>query len=78
MNNLLSYCWLVDAKIRASNKDLPVPTTYLVLSTYLKNVPLYKADMSTYLKIHYLYRIRNSDLCDCAKDKGRYVRLRRL
>ena len=24
MNNLLSYCWLVDAKIRASDKDLPV------------------------------------------------------
>ena len=25
MNNLLSYCGLVDAKIRASDKDLPVP-----------------------------------------------------
>jgi hypothetical protein len=24
MNNVLSYCGLVDAKIRASNKDLPV------------------------------------------------------
>ena len=24
MNNLLSYCELVDAKIRASDKDLPV------------------------------------------------------
>ena len=24
MNNLLSYCWLVDAKIRASDKNLPV------------------------------------------------------
>ena len=24
MNNLSSYCWLVDAKIRASGKDLPV------------------------------------------------------
>ena len=24
MNNLLSYCGLVDAKIRASEKDLPV------------------------------------------------------
>ena len=28
MNNLLSYCGLVDARIRASNKDLPVHTTY--------------------------------------------------
>ena len=26
MNNLLSYCGLIDAKIRASDKDLPVPT----------------------------------------------------
>ena len=24
MNNILSYCGLVDARIRASNKDLPV------------------------------------------------------
>ena len=27
MNNLLSYCGLVDAKIRASDKDLPVLLT---------------------------------------------------
>ena len=25
MNNLLSYCGLIDAKISASAKDLPVP-----------------------------------------------------
>ena len=25
MNNMSSYCGLVDAKIRASDKDLPVP-----------------------------------------------------
>ena len=24
MNNLLSYCWLVDSRISASDKDLPV------------------------------------------------------
>ena len=24
MNNLLSYCWLVDARINATEKDLPV------------------------------------------------------
>ena len=29
MNNLLSYCGLVDAKIRASDKDLPVLTTHI-------------------------------------------------
>ena len=28
MNNLLSYCGLVDAKIRASDKDLPVERIY--------------------------------------------------
>ena len=26
MDNLPSYCGLVDARIRASDKDLPVPT----------------------------------------------------
>ena len=31
MNNLSSYCGLVDAKIRASDKDLPVRRTYLLL-----------------------------------------------
>ena len=29
MNNLLSYCGLIDAKIRASDKDLPVYRTRL-------------------------------------------------
>jgi hypothetical protein len=29
MNNLSSYCGLVDAKIRASDKDLPVSWTLL-------------------------------------------------
>ena len=28
MNNLLSYCGLVDARIRASDKDLPVHTRF--------------------------------------------------
>ena len=29
MNNLLSYCGLVDAKIRATDKDLPVRSNVL-------------------------------------------------
>ena len=29
MSNQLSYCGLVDAKIRASDKDLPVPMYYV-------------------------------------------------
>ena len=28
MNNLSSYCGLIDGKIRASDQDLPVPTSY--------------------------------------------------
>jgi hypothetical protein len=33
MNNLSSYCGLVDAKIRASDKDLPVTTSEMIIST---------------------------------------------
>ena len=29
MNNLLSYCGLIDAKIRSSDKDLPVQPSYI-------------------------------------------------
>ena len=44
MNNLLSYCGLVNAKIRASDKDLPlmsldnleVRVSFTVLPTYLR------------------------------------------
>ena len=35
MNNLLSYCGLVDARISASEKDLPVPLTLLSPCTLL-------------------------------------------
>ena len=34
MNNLSSYCELVDARIKASDKDLPVLRTYLLKNTY--------------------------------------------
>ena len=36
MNNLSSYCGLVDAKIRASDKDLPVLLTTEVSTGCLK------------------------------------------
>ena len=42
MNNLLSHCGLVDAKIRASDKDLRVPVYALICSG--------KAFTSFYLK----------------------------
>ena len=35
MNNMSSYCGLVEAKIRASDKDLPVPATLMHHSSYL-------------------------------------------
>ena len=38
MNNLLSYCGLVDARIRASNKDLPVSMVDLERYVCLENL----------------------------------------
>jgi len=37
MNNLLSYCGLVDAKIRADDKDLPVMNQTFDFSNELDN-----------------------------------------
>ena len=34
MNNLLSYCGLVDARIRASEKDLPVQVKEYTQKTF--------------------------------------------
>ena len=44
MNNLLSYCGLDDAKIRASDKDLPVRIYNLLygLLTFQEGVPKLK------------------------------------
>ena len=36
MNNLLLYCGLVGAKIRASDKDLPVPMHVVVMYQQIK------------------------------------------
>ena len=38
MNNLLSYCGLVDAKIRASDKDLPVLTSDKMTKKNMKKI----------------------------------------
>ena len=35
MNNLSSYCGLVDAKIRASDKDLPVQNCHTYYGTFV-------------------------------------------
>ena len=42
MNNLSSYCGLVDAKIRASDKDWPVPRYFRFLVKLTK--PFYDTD----------------------------------
>ena len=38
MNNLLSYCGLVDARIRASEKDLPVRVFFIPVFLWLENI----------------------------------------
>ena len=45
MNNLLSYCGLIDTKIRASDKDLPVPIGQFV------GVPVYTLFRSIFILI---------------------------
>ena len=40
MNNLSSYCRLVDPKIKTSDKDLPVQDTFVCLSKYLVYITL--------------------------------------
>jgi hypothetical protein len=39
MNNLLSYCGLVDAKIRASEKDLPVQMMVVYFGKKMNKIP---------------------------------------
>ena len=51
MNNLLSYCGLVDARIRASNKDLPVQLKKMQLNKEkgLKRLEVMLEDMENVL-----------------------------
>ena len=44
MNNPSSYCGLVDAKIRASDKDLPVLRIFSHYSNNSKQVGLFQLD----------------------------------
>ena len=46
LNNLMSYCGLVDARIRAFNKDLPVTLLFYGKSKLLKTVVLQIFDLS--------------------------------
>ena len=47
MNNLSSYCGLVDAKIRASDKDLPV---HIYQDIFLKELTLQHLYIFLFLK----------------------------
>ena len=58
MNNMLSYCGLVDAKIRASDKNLPVRCTsfekvmtrkYLITSFFIVQQLMGSSDQTTNL-----------------------------
>ena len=46
MNNLLSYCWLVFARISASEKDLPVHAVYTKLFFVLTFRTIYVHNLS--------------------------------
>ena len=72
MNNLSSYCVLVDAKIRASDKDLPVS---FVLDFYLYNKSL---DIITHSKCMHNKLSPTSDHCHSRAKKGVRAQLDRV
>ena len=51
MNNLSSYFGLVDAKIRASEKDLPVCTCFLLQPKYSFLVCYNAANLNSHLNL---------------------------
>ena len=50
MNNMLSYCLLVDAKIRASDKDLPVHMLEMEVLKFF--MPVIQNELKFELKIY--------------------------
>ena len=64
MNNVLSYCGLVDAKIRASDKDLPVQNGVVsmiskpIQSILMMTRMLQKRDL---INSHLLYQGRKAE-----------------
>ena len=49
MNDLSSYCGLVDAKIRASDKDLPVSSNIDSIVMYVIELTVLKLDTYVFL-----------------------------
>ena len=62
MNNLLSYCGLVDAKILASDKDLPVRSSD-ISGTLDSQIDVYTRLFGS---IEYLLKDTNFRCCDTA------------
>ena len=52
MNNLLSYCGLIDAKIRASDKDLPVPKISIFPYKYMIGDLINSQNISWYMQVN--------------------------
>ena len=59
MNNLLSYCVLVDAKIKASDKDLPVPIEKMLKLAIWHIFLEDGAKLKIFLRIIHLYLTTN-------------------
>ena len=63
MNNLSSYCGLVDAKIRASDKDLPVQNCHTYYGTFVLCLVWVLPSSFTFL-----WSIKHHNSCDSFKD----------
>ena len=63
MNNLLSYCGLFDARIRASNKDLPVKSIYSESAMKFEK-KITRSDLT-----------QKTSTCDVAKSYGDWEKL---
>ena len=59
MNNLLSYCGLVDARIRASNKDLPVSIRFRY-DVHLIIYNICKCQSDCYMILH-IFSLTNTE-----------------
>ena len=64
MNNLLPYCGLVDARISASEKDLPVQDLYIV-SKRFKRCAYLPGKGSPNYKFGHVVLILKADKWDC-------------
>ena len=71
MNNLSSYCGLVDVKIRASNKDLPVLNRYFVQISMYIPILLFANLVENICNYKYIHKnnVKNHMCTMCVKSK---------